>query len=184
MKSQGKPALPSEAPDGTDTPEAGASSAIEDLLSRVDAPEAELESSKQPAAAPFAGLRTAQMLRQERRSATIRWRGSHDDVAASIAADVDVELVKLAVQNGDSVLVECMPGLAPVIVGILQTKIPRELVLKADSVRIEGQREITLVSGRAAMRMRKDGDLELVATRISAASRGFFKLVGLMLRLN
>jgi hypothetical protein len=158
--------------------EAGRKSSIDVLLSRVDAPEVGAS------AAPAVGLRTARVVRHERRSATIRFRSGDDEISAVIAPDVDVELVALAYKNGDRVLVEAEAGLPPAIVGVLQTRVPRELVLKAENVRIEGQREVTVVSGRAAMRMRHDGDLELVATRISAASRGFFKLVGRMLRLN
>jgi hypothetical protein len=150
---------------------------VDALWSRVDAP---APVRLEPGAAPV--LRTAQALRLEQRSATLRI-GQHE-VAAVLAPDVDQTLVALAVKNGERLLVECEPGLPPVIVGVLQTKVPRELVLKAETIRIEGQREVTMLSGRAAMRMRQDGDLELVATRISAASRGFFKLVGRMLRLN
>ncbi|MEZ4311015.1 MAG: hypothetical protein R3F14_23480 [Polyangiaceae bacterium] len=41
-----------------------------------------------------------------------------------------------------------------------------------------------LRAGRAALRLREDGDVELVGSRISAASRGLFRIVGRILRLN
>jgi hypothetical protein len=40
------------------------------------------------------------------------------------------------------------------------------------------------VAGRGAIRIRGDGDIEIVGSRISAASRGLFRLVGRILRLN
>ena len=41
-----------------------------------------------------------------------------------------------------------------------------------------------LRSGRAALRMRGDGDVELVGSRIATMSRGLYRLVGRVLRLN
>jgi hypothetical protein len=153
---------------------------IDALFAQIDAHEAE---SPAPDPGTFS-LRSARVLHQERQRALVRFRGSPADVPALIAPEVDPELIGRAVKNGDSVLLECERGRPPLVVGVLQTRIPRELVLDADKVRIEGREELTLVSGRAGVRLRKDGDLEMVATRISAASRGFFKLVGRMLRLN
>jgi hypothetical protein len=159
------------------TPAAAERTEVDALWSRVDAPAPE-----RVAAAGIPALRAAKVVRLQGRAATLLVGA--DEVAAKLAPDVDPELVALAIKNGDRLLVECEPGLVPVVVGVLQTKVPRELLLKAETIRIEGQREVTILSGRAAMRMRQDGDLELVASRISAASRGFFKLVGRMLRLN
>jgi hypothetical protein len=70
------------------------------------------------------------------------------------------------------------------VVGVLQTRIPRELTLKADKIHIDARHELLLRSGRGAMRIRQDGDVELVGSRISAMSRGLFRLVGRVLRLN
>lgn len=157
-------------------------SRLDALFAQVDAPEA--TEAKQPTPDPVVSLRTARVVHQERHRALVRFRGSSADVPALIAPEVDTELVGLAAKNGDSVLLECASNQPLLVVGVLQTRVPRELVLSADKVRIDGREELTLVSGRAGMRLRKDGDLEMVATRISAASRGFFKLVGRMLRLN
>ena len=49
---------------------------------------------------------------------------------------------------------------------------------------IDAAEELVLRAGRAALRLREDGDVELVGSRISAASRGLFRLVGRILRLN
>ena len=70
------------------------------------------------------------------------------------------------------------------MVGVLQTRSPREIHLKAAVVHIEGDEEVLIRSGRAALRIRQDGDVEIVGSRIHAASRGLFRLVGRILRLN
>jgi hypothetical protein len=80
------------------------------------------------------------------------------------------------------VLVE--EGPPPLVVGVLQTRRPRELKLRAGTVTIEGEQEVLIRAGRAAIRLREDGDIEIVGSRISAASRGLFRLVGRILRLN
>jgi len=86
--------------------------------------------------------------------------------------------------SGDSVLVEVAEGEAPLVVGVLHTRRPREIKLKAGIVEIEGEEEVVIRSGRGAIRIRADGDIEVVGSRISAASRGLFRIVGRMLRLN
>jgi hypothetical protein len=70
------------------------------------------------------------------------------------------------------------------VVGLLQRKSPERITLKAAQVVIEGEREVLLKSGSAALRLREDGDVELVGSRIVSASRGLFRLVGRVLRLN
>ncbi len=70
------------------------------------------------------------------------------------------------------------------VVGVLQTKIPTELILKAKKLHLEGEQEVLLRSGRGAMRIRQDGDVEIVGSRIAAMSPGLFRLVGRVLRLN
>jgi hypothetical protein len=77
---------------------------------------------------------------------------------------------------GGIVLVE--EGPPPLVVGMLQTRRPRELKLCAGTVTIEGKQEAIIRAGRAAIRLREDGDVEIVGSRISAASRGLFRLVG------
>jgi hypothetical protein len=70
------------------------------------------------------------------------------------------------------------------VVGLVQTRVPERLVLRADSVVLQGESEIVLESGKAGMRLREDGDVELVGSRIMTMSRGLFRIVGRMLRLN
>ena len=68
--------------------------------------------------------------------------------------------------------------------GVLRSRQPEKLVLRASVIEIEAEQELLLRSGKGAMRIREDGDIEVVGSRISAASRGLFRLVGRMLRLN
>ena len=147
---------------------------IDDLLDVVDAP----VPRRQPE-----GMRSATLVAVDR-MVQVRFRGRSEPVAAALAPGVDHALLRHALETGDAVLVECEPDAPPVIVGVLMTKLPRKLELKAEEIHIDAERELVLRSGRAALRMRQDGNVELVGTRISAASRGLFKLVGRMLRLN
>jgi hypothetical protein len=137
-----------------------------------------------PLAAAAFGVRTARVVRVTGRKATISLRGAQEPVEAEIAPEVDPEVIKDAVANGDSVLVEAGDGQAPLVVAALQTRRPREIRLRAGVIHIEGDEEVLLRSGRGAIRLRADGDIEVVGSRISAASRGLFRLVGRILRLN
>jgi len=129
-------------------------------------------------------MRTAQPVAVRGPQVTLRVRGVEDLVVAELAPGVAPELVERAVHSGDAVVVEIGADEKPLVVGVLQTRIPRELELRADSIRIEGDQELLLRSGRSALRLRPDGDVELVGSRISAVSRGLFRLVGRVLRLN
>jgi hypothetical protein len=163
---------------------------IEELLGKVDVPPV----SAQPVAAPRAAaapaglggvaMRTAVPVAVRGRIVQLRVRGVAAEVTAELAPGVSPEVVSLAAKNGDAVVVECVEGEAPLVVGVLQTRVPRELVLKAEKIQIEGDEELLLRSGRGALRIRRDGDVELVGSRISAMSRGLFRLVGRVLRLN
>ena len=51
---------------------------------------------------------------------------------------------------------------AAVIVGVLQTRLPETLELKARNIVIDAEQEVTIRSGTAGMRLREDGDVELV----------------------
>ena len=76
-------------------------------------------------------------------------------------------------------------GAVPIVVGMVQTKAaPETLELRADRIVIEAGKELLLRSGRGALRIREDGDVELVGSRISTVSRGLFRVVGKILRLN
>jgi hypothetical protein len=128
------------------------------------------------------GLRVARLVSIGGGAALIAWRGSDARVAALLAPGLEVELLEQTIEDGGMVLVE--DGPPPLLVGVLQTRRPREIKLSAETVTIEGEREVLIRSGRAAIRLREDGDIEIVGSRISAASRGLFRLVGRILRLN
>ena len=128
------------------------------------------------------GLRTARLLSVGNGVALLSWRGSDAPVGAAVAAGIEMTLLEEVVEDGGVVLVE--EGPRPLVVGVLQTRRPRELKLRAGTVTVEGEREVLIRAGRAAIRLREDGDIEIVGSRISAASRGLFRLVGRILRLN
>ncbi|WP_438020252.1 hypothetical protein WMF18_14780 [Sorangium sp. So ce315] len=183
--------------------QAGASLAVEELEAEVraeEAPEARrvtlddvLAAPAEPAAAPLparpaqplgAAMRTARVASISGRMASIHLRGAEGPVDAQIAPDVDPEVIADARARGDAVLVELCEGEPPLIVAALTTQRPHTLHLKATNVVIEGEQELLLRSGRGAIRIREDGDIEVVGSRISAASRGLFRIVGRLLRLN
>jgi hypothetical protein len=169
---------------------AAADHRLEELLEKVDAPPPSADSSMAAMdAAPGPGLggvamRTATPVAVRGRTVELRLRGRAEPVTAELGPGVAAEVVALAAKNGDAVVLECVEGEAPLVVGVLQTRVPRELVLRAEKIQIEGDEELLLRSGRGAMRIRRDGDVELVGSRISAMSRGLFRLVGRVLRLN
>jgi len=158
----------------------GEPSVLDDVLERMQA--AQAPAPKAPTLAP--GLRSARLVTLDKRRATITVRGHPAPIEADIAAEVEDALLAQALRQGDGVLVEVFEGDKPVIVGVLQTKLPREVHLNADEIHLDAAKEIVLRAGRAALRLREDGDVELVGTRISASSRGLFRLVGRILRLN
>jgi hypothetical protein len=144
------------------------------LLERVEPP---------PALNPGGGgLRVARLVSIGHGAALIAWRGSEARVGAVIAPGVETELLEQTIEDGGMVMVE--DGPPPLVVGVLQTRRPRKLELTAETVTIEGEREVLIRAGRSAIRLREDGDIEIVGSRISAASRGLFRLVGRILRLN
>lgn len=107
------------------------------------------------------------------------------EVDATLGAGVSRELITQSIRQRDRVLLEQAESEPmPRIVGVIHTTIPEELTLKARKIHIEGDQEVLLRSGRGAMRIRQDGDVEIVGSRISAMSRGLFRLVGRVLRLN
>lgn len=138
---------------------------------------------RRPAIAPAPALRTARILAVEGRTAKIALRGARAEVEAAIAPEVERELLEEAARHKDSVLVE-IEGDEAVVVGVVQTRRPHEVRVTGEKVVVEAEREVLLRAGRAALRLREDGDVELVGSRISAASRGLFRIVGRILRLN
>jgi len=158
---------------------------LDELLADLASPAAAPEPEAAPRKAPLAdGMRTARVVRVSGRDATIALRGRADPIEATVAPEVDPCVVADAHADGESVLVELCEGEPPLIVAALHTKRPREIRLKAAVVHIEGDEEVLLRSGRGAIRVRSDGDIEVVGSRISAASRGLFRIVGRLLRLN
>lgn len=154
-------------------PASGAGDA-ESLLERV-APPSELT-------AGGGNLRTARIFGVSKGVALIAWRGSDARIPAIVAPGIESAFLEEVAEDGGSVLVE--EGPPPLVVGVLQTRRPREIKLRAGTVTVEGEREVLIRAGRAAIRLREDGDIEIVGSRISAASRGLFRLVGRILRLN
>lgn len=154
---------------------APADPSIERLLSHV-------AEAKAPEVTP--ALRTARVVSIVGDSARITWRGLRDPIEAELDEGVDTEVVQKALENGDRVLVEIDPALGPLIVGVVQRRIPKKVELRGETVVIEADREILLRTGTGAMRIREDGDIEVVGSRISTVSRGLFRIVGRVLRLN
>jgi hypothetical protein len=160
---------------------APAADPLERLLDKVEAPGAASALAQEPARQAPA-LRTARILSLAGRTAQISWRGQTEVVEAELAPEVERDLVLSAIEEKATVLVET--GAPNLVVGLVQTRSPRELKLKAGTVTLEGEQEVLIRSGRAALRLREDGDIEIVGSRISASSRGLFRLVGRILRLN
>ncbi len=128
-------------------------------------------------------LRTARVLGLSGRRATVSFR-SGETVDAMVSPEVERELVEEAAAHKDAVLVETEGDGEAVIVGLLQTRRPSEVRVTGSKVVVEAEHEVLLRAGRAAIRLREDGDIEIVGSRISAASRGLFRIVGRILRLN
>jgi hypothetical protein len=118
------------------------------------------------------------------RRASILARGANVPVLAEIAPDVDLEVIEDARANGDAVFVEVCDGEPPLITAALRTRRPRELRLRGEKISIEGSKEVLLRSGFGALRIQESGDIELVGGTVNAVSRGLFRLVGRLVRLN
>ena len=131
---------------------------------------------------PF-GVRSAELVGLADGVARIRFRGDLRVVEVPVDGDVEMDLLEDARRDRQRVLVETFPG-GQLVVGVLQVRRPRELKLRAEVLELDATESITLRSGRAGMRMRNDGDIEVVGSRISAMSRGLMRLVGRALRLN
>jgi hypothetical protein len=130
------------------------------------------------------GLRTARLIALDGRTARVALRGAREEIAVPIAPEVEREILEDAAARKDAVLVEIGEDGGALVVGVLQTHRPSEIHVTGEKIVIEGSREVLLRAGRAALRLREDGDVELVGSRISAASRGLFRIVGRILRLN
>ncbi len=158
---------------GKEEPEQAKPEPVERLLDQVAPPSQVLSGG--------GGLRAARLVSVSGGAALIEWRGGMR-VGATLAPGLELALLEEVAEDLGMVLVE--DGPPPLVVGVLQTRRPRELKLSAGTVTIEGEHEVLIRAGRAAIRLREDGDIEIVGSRISAASRGLFRLVGRILRLN
>lgn len=167
--------------------EPGESSALDRVLSLVsdEEPRAlESTNSHAPGAAPTgAGLRVARVIELEGAQLLVEWLDGSERVRARCAPFVDVEFAADALKEGQMALVE-VGASGAWVVGFVQTQRARVTHIASSVVEIEGKEEVVLRSGRAALRLRADGTVELLGTRISALSRGVLKLVGRALRLN
>ena len=184
----GEDAAAPEAEEQREGVEAGEGTAPGGLSLEDFVPELPVAAASAPAAATSAGaipaLRVARLAGLAWPKAMIAWRGGAAPIEAEVAPEVEREVLAIALEERASVLVEHAEGGAPLVVGVLQTRLPREVHVKAEVVHVEGEREVLLRAGRAAMRLREDGDIEIVGSRISAASRGLMRIVGRILRLN
>lgn len=134
--------------------------------------------------APLAGLRTGRLVMVDRRGVEVLFAGERSPRRAEIDRDVDLDVVQEAFESGDRVLCEPDEEGNPIVVGVVRARKPDTVRISARKIEIEGEEELLLRSGKGALRLREDGDVELIGSRISAASRGLFRLVGRMLRLN
>lgn len=168
--------------DGGTEAEAGAAQdpGIERLLEHVPLPAPALPA--EAAAAPT--LRMARVASMNGGSVQITWRGHAAPAQAELDEGVDREVIERAMVNGDRVLVEIDPEIGPVVMGVVQRRVPERAELRGETVVIEADREVLVRAGRSAIRLRDDGDVEVVGSRILTMSRGLFRIVGRVLRLN
>lgn len=169
---------------------AAADTSLDELMNQVAdppvsaAPREQIGAPREGASLAGVAMRTAVPIGIRDRLVSLKVRGVQGSVVGELAPGVSAEVVALAAENGDSVVLECVPDTPPLVVGVLTTQIPETLTLRAKKVHIEGDEEVLLRSGLGAMRVRRDGDVELVGSRIAAMSRGLFRMVGRVLRLN
>lgn len=149
-------------------------------------PSADAQAEREAPAPPRVayGIRSARLVDTHGRRATVVLRGEDEAREIDLDPDCDAAVVREALETGERVMVEADEDGAWVVVGILRSRKPEKISLSAEVIEIEADREVTIRSGRGAMRIREDGEIEVVGSRISAASRGLFRLVGRMLRLN
>ncbi|MCK6587705.1 MAG: hypothetical protein HUU21_35805 [Polyangiaceae bacterium] len=161
-------------------------SRIDELLERVAQPT--LPAIERPSTAPpgpsSASLRTARVTRVLDNRVELRMRGTDQTMIAKIDEGVERDLLAHAAESGGTALVEMLSGQEPLVIGLVQTRLPSKVEIKAKDIVIDAEREVLIRAGRAALRIREDGDVELVGSRILTMSRGLFRIVGRVLRLN
>lgn len=165
--------------------EAAPTSGSDDGTSTLDAflPDAAI-AREVDASRPRAPMCSARIVRLKGHTASVLLRGESEPYEAELDEDVDPEIVQEALENGERVMLELDATEEYLVVGVLRSRKPEKLRLTAEVIEIDAERELLLKSGKGAMRIQEDGDVELIGSRISAASRGLFRLVGRMLRLN
>jgi hypothetical protein len=177
------------APPGAAASEAPAT----ELLPAPEAQKADLETFlpadvaravEPPPPRPFVGVRSARLVSHHGRAAVVILRGDDEPREVPLDSEVDAQIVAEALETGERVLVEADEEGELAVVGVLRSRVPDKIVLRADTIELDAEHEVLIRSGKGAMRIREDGDIEVVGSRISAASRGLFRLVGKMLRLN
>lgn len=173
-----------------DVPDLGPAEVGEEVVAEASGLEAFLpeaavkDLSVTPPAQASPGLRSARLVGLSGRTASVLVRGDEQAREIGLDPDVDTSIVLEALENGERVMVEEDEVGELVVVGVLRSRQPDKIKISASVVEIEGDREVLIRSGKGALRIREDGDIEIVGSRISAASRGLFRLVGRMLRLN
>jgi len=186
MKPNAAPGAPSEAAtEPASTPEAEKAD-LETFLPAEPAPPADQagEIAVERPAPAFVGVRSARLISHDGRSAVVALRGDEEPREVPLDSEVDAAIVAEALETGERVLVEADEEGELAVVGVLRSRVPEKIVLRANVIELDAEQEVLLRSGKGAMRIREDGDIEVVGSRISAASRGLFRLVGKMLRLN
>jgi len=123
-------------------------------------------------------------VRRDGRMVRVRLGASSAELPVPLAPEVEIEVVDDAIERGDAVLIEVVEGEAPAVIGVLTRRRSGPSTVRGSTITVQADDEILLRAGRAALRLRSDGDVELVGSRISATSRGLFRLVGRLLRLN
>lgn len=130
------------------------------------------------------GLHAAELLSKDNKRAQVRLTQEPSPRWVPIADFVDDALLEHALTTRQFVLVESDGRGHVSVVGMLQTQLPQVTRLTGRTIELNATESLTLRSGRAGVRLRSDGDVEVVGSRISAASRGLLRLVGRALRLN
>jgi hypothetical protein len=102
---------------------------------------------------------------------------------AKVLAEMERSVLEDALVDRQLVLLSPAGGQLTVI-GSICTRKPKTLKFEAEHLELTGTKSVLLKAGRAALELRQDGNVELVGSRISAVSRGLFRIVGRMLRLN
>jgi len=153
--------------------------AIERLLAHEELASEDLAKSERTRAlAP--GLHVGVVLEVAGRKAVVSLEGALHD--AALGGHVDATFLTEAARAQEPVLLQKAASSGLVIVGVVQGRYPSKLA--GDRVEITAAREVTVRSGKSALRLREDGVVDLIGARISASSRGLLRLVGRALRLN